>query len=367
MMKQILNRWLATGALVAFCTVPAGAQHFTQMNLTSDTGVGGTKKDANLVNPWGMSRSSGSPWWISDNGTNLSTLYGADGTAVPLVVSVPGGPTGTVFNGTGDFRLNGTPALFLFATEGGTILAWNPGAGTAANVVASKSDAVYKGLARAMIDGANYLYATDFHHGEVDVLDSNFNYVSLRSRDGDGDGDDRRSAKLHPFSLEQGGLKGFAPFNIQNLGGSLFVTFAKQKADKHDEEDGPGLGIVAAFTPAGHLIRVFESGWWLNAPWALAESPDDFGPFSHCLLVGNFGSGQIAAYNEQTGRFLGLFEDAGGNALSIDGLWGLSFGNSGKAGSATVLYFTAGPNGESNGLFGTLVPDPKDLTQGNSN
>jgi uncharacterized protein (TIGR03118 family) len=371
MMKQILNRWLATGALVVFCAGSAGAQHFTQTNLTSDTGIGGTKTDANLVNPWGMSRSSGSPWWISDNGTNLSTLYGADGTpfpavpAVPLVVSVPGGPTGTVFNGTGDFRLNdGKPAAFLFATEGGTILAWNGGA--AASVVASKSDAVYKGLARAMIDGANYLYATDFHHGEVDVLDSNFNYVSLRSSHG-GNGDDRGSSKLHPFSLEQGGLKGFAPFNIQNLGGSLFVTFAKQKADKHDEEDGPGLGIVAAFTPAGRLIRVFESGWWLNAPWALAESPADFGPFSHCLLVGNFGSGQIAAYSEQTGRFLGLFEDAGGNALSIDGLWGLSFGNGGKAGSPTVLYFTAGPNGESNGLFGTLVPAASDLTQGNSN
>jgi uncharacterized protein (TIGR03118 family) len=304
-----------------------------------------------------MSRSSSSPWWTSDNGTNLSTLYAGDGSIVPLVVSVPGGPTGTVFNGSADFLLNANPAAFIFSTESGDILAWN--GGTVATVVASKSSAVYKGLARATINGANYLYAADFHNGRVDVLDGQFHYVSLTSSH---DRDDDR-----PFSVEHTNGKGFAPFNIQNIGGNLFVTFAKQDAAKHDEVHGAGLGLVASFTPTGRLIRVFESGTWLNAPWALVESPGDFGPFSHSLLVGNFGSGQIAAYNEQTGRFLGLCQTTTGTPISIDGLWALSFGNGGQAGSASALYFTAGPNDESNGLLGTLTPAASDLTQGNSN
>ena len=145
------------------------------------------------------------------------------------------------------------------------------------------------------------------------------------------------------------------------------MAFAKQDAGKEDEVAGPGLGFVAAFTPMGRLIKVFQHGNWLNAPWGLAEAPGDFGPFSHTLLVGNFGSGQIAAYNTVTGKFLGLFKDGSGKPISIDGLWALSFGNDSKAGNATSLYFTAGPNDESNGLFGTLTPEPTDLTDGNSN
>jgi len=352
-MKQTLYRCLAAGAFIALSGMPAVAQHFTQTNLTSDAGIGGTQKDANLVNPWGMSRSSGSPWWLADNGSNLSTLYTSTGSTVPLVVSVPGGPTGTVFNGATDFDLNGKPAAFIFSTEGGTILAWNGGA--AATIVASKTNAVYKGLAIATIKGANYLYATDFRHAQVDILDSNFQYVTLESGAG------------RPFSIDDGRMKGFAPFNIQNIGGTLYVTFAKQDSQKHDEVDGPGLGFVAAFTPTGRLLQIFETGPWLNAPWALAEAPGDFGPASHTLLVGNFGSGQIASYDRVTGRFLTLLEDASGAPLWIDGLWGLSFGNDGSAGKATVLYFTAGPNNENNGLFGTLTPVASDLTQGNSN
>jgi len=357
-MKNAFAHWLFAATVASICGVPtAMAQHFVQTNLTSDTGIGGTKKDANLVNPWGMSRSSASPWWLSDNGSNLTTLYGADGSTVPLVVSVPGGPSGTVFNGTSDFQLNGKPAVFLFSTEGGTILGWN--GGTTATVLASKNAAVYKGLALANVNGVNYLYATDFHNAKVDVLDTNFHYVASMSSSHDAD--DR------PFSLDDVCHKGFAPFNIQNIGGTLYVTYAKQDGPKHDDVPGAGLGFVAAFTPSGHLLKILEHGNWLNAPWALAEAPGDFGPFSHTLLVGNFGSGQIAAYDTVSGRFVGLFEDATGNPIAIDGLWGLSFGNNGKAGSSTALYFTAGPNGESNGLFGTLTPTVADLTQGNSN
>jgi uncharacterized protein (TIGR03118 family) len=274
-------------------------------------------------------------------------------------VSVPGGPTGTVYNGTTDFVLksDGKPAVFLFATEAGTILGWNGGAGTMASQVASKPNAVYKGLARAVAFGKNYLYATDFHHGRVDVLDSNFHYVSL-----DCDRDERRS-----FTFEGARRANLVPFNIQNIGGTLYVTFARQDAAKHDEVDGPGLGMVASFTPTGRLIRVFQHGPWLSGPWALAEAPGDFGPFSHSLIVGNFGSGMIVAYNEQTGRLNGWFEDATGKPLLIDGLWGLSFGSDQTSGPATTLYFTAGPNDENNGLFGTLTPTAADLTEGNSN
>ncbi len=340
-------------ALAVCCGMPAEAQHFTQTNLTSDTGVDGTIKDGNLVNPWGMSRSSGSPWWLSDNGSNLSTLYASDGSIVPLVVSVPGGPTGTVFNGTTEFALNGKPAAFMFATEAGTILAWNGGA--VATQVASKQHGVYKGLALATVDGTTYLYAADFGNGVVDVLDTNFHYVKTMSWD------------ERAFSIDHCERDGFAPFNIQNIGGNLFVTFAKQDAAKHDEVDGPGLGFVAAFTATGKLIREYEHGNWLNGPWGLVEAPGDFGPLSHTLLVGNFGSGQIASYDLLTGRFVSLFEDSTGKPIWIDGLWGLSVGNNGKAGSSTVLYFTAGPNNENNGLFGTLTPVASDLIQGNGN
>jgi uncharacterized protein (TIGR03118 family) len=359
MMQPTFGRWLTSAALMLLCTATAGAQRFTQTNLISNTGMGDTKKDPNLVNPWGLARSSGSPWWTSNNGTNTSTLYAGDGTpfppANPLVVSVPGGPTGTVYNGTTGFPLNGKPSTFLWATEAGTILAWN--GTTSATVVASKNNAIYKGLARATFRGANYLYATDFHNGRVDVLDANFNYVSL----GRGEHNDDC-----PFCLEAATRAGFSPFGIQNIGGNLYVTYAKPDADRHDDVHGPGLGLVAVFTPGGRPLRVFEHGSWLNAPWGLAEAPGDFGPFSHTLLVGNFGSGQIAAYNEQTGGFLGLFQNATGDPLAIDGLWAISFGNNTQAGSALALYFTAGPNDESDGLFGYLTPVPSDLTEGNS-
>jgi uncharacterized protein (TIGR03118 family) len=325
---------------MAVMPAQAQAQQYTQTNLVSDTGAGGTKKDPNLVNAWGLSRSSGSPWWVANNGSNTSTLYASDGTAIPLIVTVPGGPTGTIFNGTTDFILGGKPAAFVFAAEDGSISAWNGGA--AATVVASKA-AVYKGLALGSVNGANYLYATDFHNGKVDVLDTNFHYVTLEGHEYE-----------RPFHLEEC-ERGYAPFNIQNLGGTLFITFAKQDAAKHDEVDGAGLGFVAAFTTEGRLLRVFQHGEWLNAPWGLALAPGDFGAFSHQLLVGNFGSGQIAAYNIETGKFQGVMLDAANKPISIDGLWGLGFGNGKTAGPLNTLYFSAGPNAEANGLFGTLT------------
>ncbi len=354
MLTRFPARHLASVLALGMLAPLAHAQRYSQTNLVSDTGVGSAKKDANLVNAWGLSRSSGSPWWVSNNGSNTSTLYAGDGSVASLVVSVPGGPTGTIFNGTPDFSLNGKPAAFVFVSEDGSVSAWN--GGTVATVVASKASAVYKGLALGVSNGQNYLYAANFHSGQIDVLDKNFHYVN-RSDSDDRDRDDQS------FSIGDSS-RGYSPFNIQNLGGTLFVTFAKQDAARHDEVDGPGKGFVAAFTTSGRLLRVFESGPWLNAPWGLALAPGDFGPFSHQLLVGNFGSGQIAAYNLESGRFQGLMLDASGTTLAIDGLWGLSFGNGKQAGALNALYFSAGPNGESNGLFGTLTA--LDALEGNS-
>jgi uncharacterized protein (TIGR03118 family) len=309
----------------------------------------------------GISRSSTTPWWVSDNGTGLSTLYMGDGSIVPLVVTVlgatvPGTPTGTIWNGTQDFKINGSPALFLFAAEDGTISGWNAGLGTQTMVVASKDSAIYKGLAMATVHGANYLYATDFHNGTVDVYDANFQPVGTHGVETT---DMSRHCRDHR-------LRGFAPFNIQNIGGSLLVTFAKQDADKEDDVPGPGNGFVAAFTPLGRLIRTYQQGSWLNSPWGLTLAPDDFGAFSHDLLVGQFGSGQIAAYNIVSGELEGLLLDSSDHPIVIDGLWGIGFGNDQKAGSFNTLFFAAGPDHESNGLFGTLTPASSDPNFGNA-
>jgi len=344
----------------ALLSATATAQHYTQTNLVSNSGAGGTKPDADLVNSWGISRGSATPWWVSDNGTGKSTLYLGDGTKAPLIVSVPGAPTGTVFNGTGDFEVLGSPAVFLFASEDGTISAWNGAAGTQARIVATTRGAVYKGLAMASIRGANYLYATDFHHGRIDVFDSSFQPVR-RGFNGD------RDCDWDDFPRINHELHGYAPFNIQNIGGTLFVTFAKQDAQRHDDVPGRGNGFLVAFTARGKLVKFYQHGPWLNSPWGLTLAPDDFGVFSHQLLVGQFGSGQIAAYNISSGRFTGLLQDPSGKALAIDGLWGLGFGNGGKAGPYNSLFFAAGPNGESGGLFGVLTVAPGDLTQGNTN
>jgi len=341
---------------------PARAQHYLQTNLTSDQSGVATNTDANLVNPWGMSRSSGSPWWISDNGMGVSTLYDGSGVAKSLVVTIPSGdpsqsptgnPTGTVYNGGTGFALaTGKPAFFMFVTEDGTVSGWNPGVNVSSAVIEinTKGKSVFKGAALATLtDGSSYLYAADFRGGRVRIYDQSFHRVHTMEEQFD---DDRLP-------------HGFAPFNIQNIGGELYVAFAMQDSEKHDETDGPGLGYVDVFSPSGRLLRRLEHGPWLNGPWGLAMAPGDFGVYSHDLLVGNFGSGNIAVYDPVTGRFKGLLMDSSNNAIAIDGLWGLSFASGGTSGSATTLYFTAGSNHEADGLFGTITP--VENTGGNSN
>jgi len=344
----------ATVLLVAatLFSLPAAAQKTQATILTSDIVNISVNTDANLVNAWGMSFSPTGPWWISDNGTGLSTLYNAAGTPQALVVTIPSGngvdtgtPTGQVFNGTTDFKILGTPAHFLFAGEDGTISGWYTG--TTAQLVVNNSgsgNAVYKGIALASAGGANYLYVANFHNGSVDVFDAIFAPHSF--------GGGRFQDSTIPT--------GFAPFNVANIGnGKLAVTFAKQNAAKHDDVAGPGNGYVDIFDTSGNLLMRLPHLVYLNSPWAVVVAPaTGFGGFSGNILVGQFGSGAIVAFNATTGNLTGLLLDPNVLQLQIDGLWGLGFGNGGTAGPTTTLFFTAGVFGEAHGLFGSIVALP---------
>jgi uncharacterized protein (TIGR03118 family) len=358
-----------------------------QTNLVSDLPGVAQHMDPNLVNPWGISESPtttrpGSPFWISDNNAGVSTLYNSTGVPQTLVVSIPspgspltstGTPTGTVFNiagGAGAFKVKGVdkngvatsaPAIFLFVTENGTIIGWNPGvnpvgfdptkAGTYGIIAVDNSTtpnaangAVYKGLTIATdSSGTTHLYVTNFRAGTVEIYNPDFSSGGT-------------------FTDPELTAKGYAPFNVQVLGSKLYVTFAKQNAEKHDDVAGHGFGFVDVFnldgTPglAGGRSRLISRGQ-LDSPWGLAIAPDGtngFGSLAGALLVGNFGNGHINAYNATTGDFIGGLTDSDGEPIVIDGLWALKVGNDGNGGSSEKVYFTAGLFGETHGLFGSL-------------
>jgi uncharacterized protein (TIGR03118 family) len=330
-------------ALVAASPLAAAERNsYTVTPLVSDQPGVAARTDPNLVNAWGLTASGTSPWWVSDNGTDLSTLYRGDGTPQALVVHVDGGPTGTVFNPTTGFVLpTGGKALFLFDSEDGIVRAWNPAQGTTAIVVKDRSreGAIYKGLAIADTASGPRLYAADFHNARVDVFDGTFGLV--------------------PGGFTDPALPaGYAPFNVQTIGDRVFVAYAKQDADAEDEVAGQGAGFVDAYDLAGNLLaRVAQHGQ-LNAPWGLALAPEGFGRFGGDLLVGNFGDGQINAYEElPNGHFAhrGELRGSDNKPLTIDGLWALRFGNGGNAGPTGTLFFTAGPDEETHGLFGSIT------------
>lgn len=316
---------------------------FVQTNLVSDLPGVAVHQDTDLVNPWGIVAGPGTPFWISDNGTGLSTLYDGTGAKIPLVVTIPpagSSPTGVVFNTTAGFA----GSHFIFATENGTIAAWSGGT-NATTEVPAVAGSVYKGLA---IGDTGLLYAANFGLGRVDVFNSSFGSTSV------------------PGGFKDPSLPGgYAPFDIQNLNGKLYVTYALQDPAHHDDLAGPGHGFIDVFDFNGNMLQRLTSKGTLNSPWGLAMAPSGFGSFGGDLLVGNFGDGTINAYDSSTGSFKGTL-DANGKPLTIQGLWGLTFGNGAHSQGADTLFFTAGIPGsgmvEDHGLYGAIDPAPEPAT-----
>lgn len=323
-------------------------------DLVSDQAGVAAVTDANLVNAWGIAVNPTGAFWVSSNGADMSTLYTGDVGGSPLVknsleVTIPGGaPTGQVFNGTSDFVVTSGaasgPARFIFAAESGIVSGWSPAVpppapSTAAQVAFTASDgAIYKGIALANNGTANFLYLADFHNAKIDVLDSSYHLVHLSGSFTD------PNLPAH-----------FAPFNIAAIGGKLYVAYAKQDADAEDEVAGRGLGFVDVYDTNGNFLQRLASRDRLNAPWAMIQAPSNFGDFSNDILVGNFGDGKINAYDATSGKFQGTLSESSGHPLVIDGLWGLAFGNGSVAGETSTLYYAAGPDDETHGLFGKIT------------
>lgn len=342
--------FIATSAHAQF----TGGAGYHVTNLVADVHGRAGATDPHLVNPWGMAFFPDGAFWINDNGTGVATLYNGKGTVFPPVFKVPAptgqagpsAPTGIVINTTFGFHVPHTtlPAAFIFATEDGTISAWAGGLPTnpmdaVLAVNNSGSGAVYKGLELGVTAAGAFLYATNFRSGAIDVFDETFAPAD---------------AKLLGSFKDPQIQPGYAPFGIRNIDGNLFVTYARQNAEKHDDAAGPGHGYVDVFDTDGRLLQHFAAGGLLNSPWGIARAPAGFGPLSNLILIGNFGDGQINAF-DANGRQRALLEDVNGRPIAIGGLWGLSFG--GAAGSTPrTLYFTAGSNHEQHGLFGTITP-----------
>jgi uncharacterized protein (TIGR03118 family) len=354
--NSFLARRLAFASLATFAlaAVPAafaaGVNAYTQANLVSDGSVQANHTDPNLVNAWGIAFNPTGYSWVANNGTGTSTLYDGNGVPQSLVVAVPnatntgpGNPTGIVYNASSDFVVTKGaahgPSIFMFANEDGAISGWAPAVdGTHAilAVVPGADPPNYKGLAIAS-NGSNHLYATDFGHARIDVYDKTFTKVNLAG------------------SFTDPNIPaGYAPFGIQAIQNVLIVTYAKQGNDG-DEMTGAGLGFVDEYDLNGNLLHRVASHTGLNAPWGIALAPSNFGKFSNALLIGNFGDGTIVGIS-RTGAKLGYLNDANGVKLSIQGLWGLQFGNGLLGQAKNSLFFASGPGGEAGGLYGSLTP-----------
>jgi uncharacterized protein (TIGR03118 family) len=336
---------LGLGSLTGFAGL-ANAESYVVRNLVTDDQTANSAQitDSHLLNAWGISFGPTSPFWVSANGSGLATLYSVDpltnATAKQgLEVTIPGdgSVTGQVFNGTSGFNSD----RFLFVSEDGTISGWRGALGTTAEILQSPSDAYYKGVALATIGGNTYLYAANFHSGTIDVLKGTTSAPDL-------------TGKFTDPNLPAS----YAPFNIQLLGDKLYVTYALQGSGK-DEHAGPGLGFVNVFDTQGNLLGRVGSMGTLNAPWGLALAPSSFGSFAGDLLVGNFGDGTVNAFDLSNNNFVAQLLGTDGTPLSIKGLWGLTPGNGGTGGDTNTIYFSAGPQDESHGLFGALTPAPE--------
>ncbi len=365
--SRMMSGWKIFPAfLVAWAIFPGGSfcpaadaqgPFYQQTDLVSDIPGYALHTDAHLVNPWGLAHSPSGPWWVSDNRAGIATMYSGEGEPLPentpLVVTIPppaetmaqATPTGIVFNGTRDFEVaRGMPARMIFVTEDGTISAWSP-AGNPRNAVLKVDNSqkgtgsVYKGAAIAFSHGLLHLYVTNFRNGSVDVFNSDFGAIGLRG-----------GAFTDPEIPD-----GFAPFNIMNIDGKLLVTFARQDSAKRDDVVGAGNGYADLFTAEGKLILRLSHGPWLNSPWGIALAPEKFGEFSKHILLGNYGSGQIACFDPDNGAYKGMLKGKNGQPITINGLWGLAFGNWGGAGPGNTLFFSAGINDKRDGLVGSLT------------
>ncbi len=344
----------ASVGLLATLGGAACAQQFSVTNLVSDGSVPAVTVDPLLVNPWGISFSPTGDFWVSDNATGFSTLYNTGGIKNALNVTIPpagggtsgGTPTGQVYNSNSNaFKVTsgGTSgsSIFIFDTEDGTISGWAPSVNSTNAIIAvdnSAELASYKGLAIGIAKSKLYIYASNFYAGDVEMYDANF--------------------KLVKTFTDNTLPKGYAPYNVKNLGGTLYVTFAKQDKAKHDSVSGPGLGYVDAFNLKGKFMRRVVSQGALNAPWGLDIAPAGFGAFAGDLLVGNFGDGWINAYDPKTGAYKGPMVDSNGAPIAIASLWELITGNGGQGGDANTVYFTAGLKKEAHGLFGGIALIP---------
>jgi uncharacterized protein (TIGR03118 family) len=334
---------------------------FTQTNLVSDGFVPAMTIDPNLINPWGIAHSATSPFWVSDNGVGVTTVYTGAGAkvnvggldaitiAAPPGQTTPASPTGDVFNIAGSgFNITSHghtgSSVFIFVTEDGTISGWSPKVDPASSVLAVDNSqggagAVYKGLAIAQTDDGTFLYAANFRNGTVDVFNDDFKQVK---------------------SFTDPNLPtGYAPFNVQVLDGHLFVTFALQNDAKHDDVAGAGHGFVDEFDLEGHLLHRVASGGVLNSPWGLAIAPAGFGEFANDLLVGNFGDGTINVFDPKNDHFLGKLEGANGCPITIGDLWAIMPGTGAAGTDPNKIYFTAGVKDEAHGLFGSLAANPE--------
>jgi uncharacterized protein (TIGR03118 family) len=390
-MMYRVSRRFAAAAVIGLCIIPATAaraedegrndkaNRYLITNLDSDLKGAAAVQDTRLQNSWSVAFSpAASPFWIADNASGCSTLYNGDGTIVPLQVNIPlpgnvvpmtdcktvnpknppkptpAAPTGIIWNPSSAFVVPGTQlqAAFIFDTEDGTISAWAQGLTPATNAVLAVDNsqvpnaangAVYKGLAFGVNVNGAFLFATNFRAGTIDVF-----------------GPPTTPGGLFTTATTDGGFvdpdipHGFAPFGIQNINGNLFVTYAKQNGTRDADVAGQGNGFVDIFDTGGHLIRRFASRRTLNSPWGVARASFAFGRFSGDILVGNFGDGTINVFNS-AGDFRGQLSGADGKPLTINGLWTLTLGGGARSSSDT-LFFTAGPNNQNDGQFGTITP-----------
>lgn len=358
--KQILrcaNAIALVLAVVALAPAYAAGNAYESHNLVSDGFVPADNLDKNLVNAWGIAFNPNGAVWVSDNHAGVATLYDGFGKAQLIgksfTVAIPaapgnsgiGSPTGIVFSSANDFVVHNAdnsvsgPSRFIFSSEDGALSGWAPTVDLNHAIRAQATpNAIYKGLALGANGTSNFLYATDFHNAKIDVFDKKFNPVSV------------------PGGFVDPTIPaGFAPFGIQNIGGALFVTYAKQDAQGVDDVRGEGFGFVNVFDVNGKLIRRVASRGKLNSPWGIALAPADFGKFANRLLIGNFGDGAIRAFDLHSGEYKGQLRKSDGQPLKIENLWGLQFGNGVLNQSTNTLFFSAGPDIENHGLYGSIT------------